>query len=73
MNSNKKISYLWTVDLGIKFLDVRGFPSEKFYNEVLISKMDFLNYAAGCEIERPATQTRRESSKLKKFLSFGIK
>ena len=73
MNSNKKTSYLWTVELGIKFNDVKGFPSEKFYQDVLVSKIDFLNYAAGCEIERPATQTRRESSKLKKFLSFGIK
>ena len=66
--ANKRTSVAWATLLNINFINLNGFISQDYFENVLINKHDFLLMAANCEIEKPQVKSRQEIEDLKKKL-----
>ncbi len=67
-NMKRKTSLEWAEFFSINFIDYKGFPSKKFFNEQSIDKLTFLLYASNCVISEPFEKTRRQVSNFKQKL-----
>lgn len=70
--NNKRTAAAWAKNFNIHFLDKKGFPSDKYYDSILISLEDFTTLAANCEVKKPEITTRRDANKLKKTLNWNL-
>jgi len=64
----KFTSSKWAAILGLKFINLSGFPSKEYFEKVYVKKEDFLGYASNCKVEKPSSLSRREAVKMLKKL-----
>ena len=70
--NNKKTGAAWAKQFNINFITKSGFPSEKYFDSVLINLEDFTTLASTCEVKKPEITTRRDANKLKKTLNWNL-